>query len=85
MIVSDRVVCSADLVLAVEDGYVFRHDDVWALAERIGMLVRDSGRGREFGRRSREIISQRSIERMADGIVRAFTRVVGDGGRIRKE
>ena len=71
IVTTDRVGCCVDLVEDGGNGFIVRYDDVGRLAERLEALVVNPGLRRAFGDRSREIISGWSIEKAADGIIRA--------------
>jgi glycosyltransferase involved in cell wall biosynthesis len=71
IIVSDRVGCARDLVREGENGYVFRADDVKALAETIAHLVKSPEERLRYGLRSSQIISEYTAEACAQQLVHA--------------
>ncbi len=77
VVVSDRVGCAADLVHHGRNGYVFPAGDDAALAGALEPLLASAERRRTFGLASRQIIEEFSIERAADGVVRAAAAVAG--------
>jgi glycosyltransferase involved in cell wall biosynthesis len=77
VVVSDRVGCSPDLVKDGWNGFIFRHDDACQLSDLLLRLVAQPALREAFGRRSRELIEGWSIERTADGIVRAVAGAAG--------
>ncbi|MEX0750238.1 MAG: glycosyltransferase family 4 protein [Dehalococcoidia bacterium] len=73
VVVSDKVGCAADLVRPRENGVIVAADRTGQLVDAFAALVRDAGMRRAYGARSREIVSDYSIEAAADGIVAACT------------
>jgi glycosyltransferase involved in cell wall biosynthesis len=71
IVVSDKVGCAEDLVEVGGNGFVFRSGNVDELADAIRKLVLSSDLRQRFGRRSREMISEFSVERVADQFVEA--------------
>jgi glycosyltransferase involved in cell wall biosynthesis len=71
LVVSDKVGCARDLVRPGWNGFVVPHQDRSALAGAIEALAARPEVRREFGRRSRALVDEYSIERCADGIVAA--------------
>ncbi|MCL1926181.1 MAG: glycosyltransferase family 4 protein [Syntrophorhabdaceae bacterium] len=82
IVVTDKVGCAADLVKEGWNGFVVDYQDVDALKNALGRLVRDASLRREFGRRSLELVSKYSIKSCADDIVAACL-AVGRNKNIR--
>lgn len=71
IVVSEKVGCSEDLVHGGANGYVVPSDDVKALSRAMGDLIQTPERIRQMGTRSRAIVGEYSIQRCAEGIVKA--------------
>ena len=71
LVVSDKVGCGPDLVRPGWNGFVVAHRDVEALAHAIETLADQPEMRAEFGRRSRSLVDDYSLERCATGIVAA--------------
>lgn len=71
-IVSDRVGCGPDLIHEGKTGKTFPFGDVDALANTMVWMAESPERIREMGAQARELVlSDYTIERAADGIIRA--------------
>jgi glycosyltransferase involved in cell wall biosynthesis len=77
IVVSDKVGCAADLVEEGANGFVVSATDPSELADRLERLVDSPGLRRDFGRRSRELISQFTAARAATAIRDAVAAAVG--------
>jgi glycosyltransferase involved in cell wall biosynthesis len=76
IIVSDKVGCASDLVRPDENGYIVRASDPDHLMHPLRLLILDSARRREFGRRSRLVIDSWKLEDTAAGIATAVRAVM---------
>ncbi len=73
---SSNAAAAYDLVKDGENGYIERLDTTVGWARRIEELVLDEEKNREFGRKSLEIMSDYTIEHMADDYMAAFKEMV---------
>ena len=82
IIVSDRVGCAPDLVYEKENGFVISSPE--ELSEAIEKLVIDDKMRFRFGKRSKEIISLRDVNRSVEGILKVFQTIKGpiDGEKL---
>jgi len=71
VVVTDRVGCAGDLVVAGENGAIVPAGDGAALEAVLDRLVADAELRRRWGARSAEIVAEFGLERAADGIVAA--------------
>jgi glycosyltransferase involved in cell wall biosynthesis len=71
LVVSDKVGCARDLVRPGWNGFVVPHQDLGALSLAIETLVTEPETRAQFGRRSRALVDDYSLERCADSIVAA--------------
>ena len=71
VVVTDKVGCAPDLVHEGDNGFVVPAGLAGPLAAALERLVADAELRARFGRRSREIVAQYSVEACADGIVAA--------------
>jgi len=72
LVLSDKVGCGADLVRIGENGSIFDYQSTDALVDALTPLVVDRTLRESFGAVSREIITRYSLDRTADGVVKAF-------------
>lgn len=72
VVASNRVGCSADLVLDDENGWVFETGNVDQLASALESLVVDPGRRLRFGQRSLEMIADWTYDAAAAGALQAL-------------
>ena len=82
IVVSDRVGCAPDLVKSGWNGFVFPHQDVDALSDALGRLIKDEKMRREFGLRSLDRVAGYGVEACADGIVSALLAAAQPGTGI---
>ena len=75
VISSPNAAAAYDLVMDGENGYIESLDSHVAWARRIEELVGDSEKNRQFGRKSHEIMSNYTIERMTDDYMAAFKEI----------
>jgi glycosyltransferase involved in cell wall biosynthesis len=74
IIVSDAIPSALDFVRNGYNGYIYPCTDIGRLANALAMLIRDPAQRRIMGLRSREMISEWSIERAAEGVLEALGR-----------
>ena len=72
LVLSDKVGCGADLVRAGENGFIFDYQSTDALVDALTPLIVDRALRESFGAVSREIVTRYSLDRTADGVVKAF-------------
>lgn len=83
VVASDRVGAAADLIVPGENGSVFAHDDVEALASALRPLLADPERRRRYGARSLEIIAPWTVARGVENIVALIEAARAPGMRRR--
>ncbi len=71
IVASDRVGCAPDLVRAGENGWVVPQGDARSLTEALIQLLTDGQLRAQFGQASRSLVQSYSVERTADGVVKA--------------
>jgi len=74
VVVSDTCGCISDLVESGSNGYTFPKGDITALAGRISAVLDNDAFAVQAGKRSREIISGYSVEKIAANIHEALMR-----------
>lgn len=72
VVISDIVGCGPDLVREGQNGYIFPGGNVDALTEKIELLIGDSDKRKNFGKKSAEIISHYNYGEDVAGITRAM-------------
>ena len=77
VVVSDQVGSAADLVQSGRNGFVVRHDDLESLTAALSRLVASRDLRTRFGVASRQIISERTYDVTAAGVVAAVEAAVG--------
>lgn len=83
-LVSDRVGCGPDLIVAGQTGDTFPFGDVDALAQRLVDWAQDASRLRAMGARARErVMEGYSVERAVAGLHAAVQAVITRGARRR--
>jgi glycosyltransferase involved in cell wall biosynthesis len=79
IVASDRVGCAPDLVRAGENGWVVPQGDARSLTEALIQLLTDGQLRAQFGQASRSLVQRYSVERTADGVVKAV--MAASGGK----
>jgi glycosyltransferase involved in cell wall biosynthesis len=79
VIVTDKVGCGPDLVIPGENGFVYPMGDVNALAESIMNVFENNDKKKTMGVRSKEIVSEYSVETNVQGILEAVEYVSSAG------
>ncbi len=72
VLVSDRVGCREDLIVAGKTGFVFRHDSAEDLAEKVREIFRSRDQVRRMGEMAKRHIENFSIMHSAKGILKAM-------------
>lgn len=72
VIVSDKVGCSKDLVENGKNGFVFPHGNISELTEKLQILIADENLRKRAGKKSEEIISEYSIEKIVNALEKLF-------------
>jgi glycosyltransferase involved in cell wall biosynthesis len=80
IVASDRVGSVANLVRPGENGFVVDHRSDHELAAALRTLVMDPGLRQAYGKQSREIINEYSLERAAEALVDGVRRAVVKSG-----
>ncbi len=78
VVVSDKVGCAADLVVDGRNGLVVPHDDLEALIAALDRLVASGDLRMRLGEASRQMISPRTYDVTAAGLVAAVRAAVGE-------
>lgn len=72
IITSDAVGCRHDLVVPKSTGFVFKSGDISSLKDVMLELLENPGKAREMGRKAQQKISEYSISKSVEGILRAI-------------
>ena len=80
-LVSDRVGCGPDLVMAHETGVIFPHGNVTALSSAMINMAANPAQTTDMGRKAQSHLKKYSVQGAVDGVLHALhTTVGGDGG-----
>jgi glycosyltransferase involved in cell wall biosynthesis len=83
VVVSDRVGCAADLVIANETGAVHRAGDPASLAAALRPFVQDADLRHRLGAHAQRLIARYDVSKAAEGIVAAVRTIAArSGGRV---
>jgi glycosyltransferase involved in cell wall biosynthesis len=76
-LVSDRVGCGPDLVMAHETGVIFPHGNVAALSSAMVNMAANSAQSAEMGRKAQGHLNAYSVQAAVEGVLRALQATVG--------
>ncbi len=76
-LVSDRVGCGPDLVMAHETGVIFPHGNVAALSSAMVNMAANPGQSAEMGRKAQSHLKSYSVQAAVEGVLQALQATVG--------
>ena len=76
-LVSDRVGCGPDLVLAHKTGVIFPHGNVAGLSSAMVSLAASPVQSAEMGRKAQNHLKQYSVQKAVEGVLHALRATVG--------
>ena len=76
-LVSDRVGCGPDLVVAHETGVIFPHGNVAALSSAMANMAGNPAKSAEMGRKAQRHLKNYSVQGAVEGVLHALQATVG--------
>jgi glycosyltransferase involved in cell wall biosynthesis len=81
-LVSDRVGCGPDLVMAHETGVIFPHGNVAALTSAMVNMAANAALSAEMGRKAQSQLKKYSVGTAVEGVLHALRATVGAGEAV---